>query len=154
PHMAYVRTQVFLDSTEISSAREMGFHRVGEGYFGAMGMRALEGRVFGTVSAAANEIVVSKEMAQRLAPRGSALGLCLRLERRTAACRTVVGVVNDVRDMRLDGPALPSYYTLSSVDDEWQSGLIVRTRTPNLVRAAQGAAARLSTTRFAVESYA
>jgi hypothetical protein len=148
--MSYVRTRVFADTLEMPAEMETGYHRIGRDYFDVMGMHVREGRAL----AAPNEIVVSEGMAKELAPNATALGRCVRLEYATSACRTVVGVVNDTRDMRLDGAPTPGYYVLSSPDEDWQSGLIVRARSRAQVGSVQLAAARLSTTSFAIESYA
>jgi ABC-type antimicrobial peptide transport system permease subunit len=152
--MAYVRTNVYVDSSEVPTSAELGYHRVGREYFDVMGMRVREGRAFSPTPSAAHEIVVSQEMANELAPEGSALGICLRLSSATAPCRTVVGVVDDIRDMRLDRGTSPGYYILSSADEEWLSGLIVRARDAGRVHLVQQAAARLTTNSFSVESYA
>lgn len=84
--------------------------QAGAGYFDAMGIPVVTGRVFdGTEEPVSRDVVVSRSLAERLWPGQSPVGrgLALRGEEETY---TVVGVVGDVRHMDLSGPPRPHVY--------------------------------------------
>lgn len=97
-------------------------------YFAAMGIPLLEGRVFAEAERAGGPLVaiVSQSFARRYFPGRSAIGRTMR----AGGSRTIVGVVADVRQAKLDSlPPMQIYLPL------WQSGsqsadLVVRTTVP------------------------
>ena len=91
---------------------ELNFNRVGPGYFRAMGIGIVQGRVFGNGiidAARRGEVVVNETFAQRYWPGQDPLGRGIRFGRSTEPDR-VVGVVQDgkYRGMREQG--LPYMY--------------------------------------------
>ncbi len=82
----------------------LGTRFASPGYFEAMGIRAVEGRVFDRIDPArrSNEIVVSEALARRFWPGQSALGKRLTPGLATQpSWYTIVGVVGSVRDLGL-----------------------------------------------------
>ncbi len=91
---------------------ELNFNRVGPGYFRAMGIRIVQGRVFGDDSidaAGRGEVVVNETFAQRYWPGEDPIGRGIRFVGRAEPDR-VIGVVQDgkYRGMREQG--LPYMY--------------------------------------------
>lgn len=88
----------------------MAYHNfVGGDYFDAMGIDIVDGRALGPDDGATGtrSVVVSRALAERLWPDGSALG------RRVSMLRgwyTVVGVADDIRDGELTEPAREMVY--------------------------------------------
>lgn len=92
--------------------RNSGFYNpVSAGFFDALGIPLLDGRVFDTRdnADAAAVAIVSAATAERLWPGESALGKILRFGEAPPVPTTVVGVVADVR-YRADANARPIYY--------------------------------------------
>ncbi|MDP6579613.1 MAG: ABC transporter permease [Vicinamibacterales bacterium] len=90
---------------------ELNFNRIGPGYFRAMGIAVVAGRVFGesAIDAARDEVVVNETFARRYWPGQDPIGRGIRFGRNTDPHR-VIGVVQDgkYRGMRED--ALPYMY--------------------------------------------
>jgi predicted permease len=90
---------------------ELNFNRVGPGYFRAMGIAVVRGRVFGesAIDSARGEVVVNETFAQRYWPGQNPIGRGIRFGR-NADPDTVIGVVQNgkYRGMRED--ALPYMY--------------------------------------------
>jgi predicted permease len=90
----------------------MQFRRVSTGYFEAMRIRVLDGRTFDDrdVAGTAPVAVISRAVARRFWGDASPIG---RRIRRGApnVWQTVVGVVDDVRDVGLDLEPAPTVYT-------------------------------------------
>lgn len=88
--------------------------RVAPGYFRSMGIPVLRGRGFDQVDAAGSPgvVTINRVLAQRLWPEGDALGKRLKLgdPESDAPWLTVVGVVGEVRDARLDSTAEAAVY--------------------------------------------
>jgi predicted permease len=86
------------------------------GYFEATGVRLVAGRGFTAEdrAGAAPVIVVDARLASALWPGRSALGQCLRPGTATAACATVVGVVEGVQQFRVIESTAPQYYLPSA----------------------------------------
>ena len=84
----------------------------GPGYFAASGVRVVAGRDFTAAdrAGAAPVIIVDEQIARELWPGESPLGKCLRHGNATAACATVVGVVEDVNRMHIIEPRGSQYY--------------------------------------------
>ncbi|HUF51086.1 MAG TPA: FtsX-like permease family protein, partial [Longimicrobiales bacterium] len=81
-----------------------GRRAVGPAWFDVLGMRLLEGRGFTAGDRLGNEpvAVVSASFAARVAAGGSALGLRIRAVEADVGWRTIVGVVNDIRQTHVD----------------------------------------------------
>jgi predicted permease len=89
---------------------------VSSNYFTATGMPFVRGGTFDPNAApGARGIVVNETMARLLWPAGNALGQCVRLEKRTAPCSLVTGVVRDARRAKVVEPSKPQYFL--SIDD-------------------------------------
>lgn len=82
------------------------------GYFQTLGIPLLRGRTFAAVtdSLAPRVAIVNLAMAKRWWPSGDALGKTLRIGSDTAAPYTVIGIVGDVREGRIDGTIQPQLY--------------------------------------------
>ena len=93
------------------------------GYFAAIGMRLLHGRLFDasdTVNSP-HVAVVSQSLAQRYWPNGDALGKRIQFGNMDTDKRLmeVVGVVSDVHDAGLDIDARPTVYGYSVQRPQW-----------------------------------
>ncbi len=102
------------------------------GYFSAMGISQLAGRIFADASdpAAPLEIVVDTELARRLAPGGEAVGRRLRLEALPGRDAVVVGVVAHVRPgLGEDDPVPQAYLPFSATPVESFSLFVHSSRT-------------------------
>lgn len=100
-------------------------------YFRTTGMHLLAGRAFGASddSSRGPVAIINRTMANLLWPRASAIGRCFRVRSPTAACTTIVGVVEDARLSRVrDAPSMQYYVPMS----QWWSGgtpqVLVRAR--------------------------
>jgi putative ABC transport system permease protein len=83
-------------------------------FFTFFGIRVIEGRPLGDPHPGACEVAVSQATARRLWPDGGAIG-ALVVDRRMPRERpcTVVGIVSDVREARLDADPVPTYYRVA-----------------------------------------
>jgi len=96
-------------------------------YFRAMGVAVLDGRAFGDEDVVredagrARTVILNRTAARRLNPGASLLGRTVYVNGKP---RTVVGVVEDTRDLRLDAPAEPRWYAPAYFGT---SQLVVRT---------------------------
>lgn len=113
-------------------------------FFRATGMRILEGRNLD--GRGAREVIVNRAMADRLWPGGRAIGQCLRFEKVTAPCHTVVGVVQSAsRDKVIEQEPAAQYYLAlgDSAARTWRAAtVIVRARAGDRTGAAAAAALR------------
>lgn len=97
------------------------FRRIGPSYFRTLGTAILHGREFtrGDTPTSLPVAIISREMEKRFWPNQSAIGKRIRRQSQTDRnWRTVVGVVQDVKDSSLtEGPALTFYvpYYQSSI---------------------------------------
>ena len=108
------------------------FRRIGPGYFQTLRAKMVEGREFGTVDADTSMpvIVISREMANRFWKNQSALGKRIRRVSKTdSSWRTIVGVVDDVKDSSISAPADLTLYTPYSQGSIASFHLVVRTST-------------------------
>lgn len=82
------------------------------GYFEAAGIRLLQGRVFQPEDGDSAPLVtiVSRSLAERIRPDGSALGMRISDTGPEGPFREIVGVVGDVRQQGLDAPSRPFIY--------------------------------------------
>lgn len=92
----------------------VNYQQVTPGYFAAMGMGVLRGRGFaeGDDSTAPRVAMVNRTLAQRLSPDGNALGSRLTLsdDAQGEAPVEVVGIVEDIRQQRLDAAGEPELF--------------------------------------------
>jgi len=107
-HAAYVSSIPMWSTSEtslfvqgIDSTRRLGRFSYQTGttdVFAALGTRVLGGRAFTDADreGAPRVVVVSQAMANVLWPGREAIGQCIRLERETADCTTVVGIAEDI----------------------------------------------------------
>jgi putative ABC transport system permease protein len=89
------------------------FRRIGPDYFKTLQTRILEGREFTTVDGenAIPAVVISREMANRLWPGKSPIGKRIRrLARLDPDWKTIVGVVEDLKDSSLVGSVGMTFY--------------------------------------------
>jgi predicted permease len=85
---------------------------VGPGYFEALGVRLLEGRTFERrdMEAATPGAIVSRGLAQELWPNESPIGKRVRPLMRDYPWHSVVGVIDDVREVQPDRAPEPTIY--------------------------------------------
>ncbi len=106
---------VVAESGPASGEQGMGsdFNRVSADYFRALRIAVLEGRAFGPGDVAGTEpvAVVSRTLAERVWPGESAVGKRIRMVDQPDRWRTVVGVVDDVKNQMLSEATEPMYYT-------------------------------------------
>jgi predicted permease len=99
------------DSAGSFPGREPTFAEVSPDFFRAAGITMLAGSSFADGIAAQPELVVNEALAKLLWPGQNAVGQCMRLQSRTAACLPVVGVVENVRQSGLIEPdPKPQFY--------------------------------------------
>jgi predicted permease len=114
----------------VSRLGEFSLQAAAPGFFETMGTRVLRGRGITPEDRAGAPpvIIVSQSMARALWRGQDALGKCIRVSADTAPCRTVVGVVEDIRSGKLDQPADMTYYMPITQFAVTQGGVFVRTR--------------------------
>jgi predicted permease len=112
---------------------EANTRTVSDGFFEALGMRLLEGRLY-TASdgfpGSPRIVIINAALAERLWPGQSALGkrLSVHAPPDQPVWREVVGVVSDIRQMSLDGrPQIELYEPHAQVGDGTLA-LVIRTR--------------------------
>lgn len=110
--------------------------KVTPGYFRAMGIGLLTGRAFSRADARGSErvAIVSKGLADTYWPRESAVGRRVQIDDRE--WRTVVGVVEDVRNDGFDQPARPTIYIPFAQYPRAAMTLLVRSDSDPLAAAA------------------
>lgn len=123
------------------------------GYFPAMGMRLLQGRLFdGTDTVnSPHSAVISQSLAAKYWPKGDAIGQRIQFGNMDTDKRllNVVGIVSDVRDAGLDTEANPTVYSYSLQRPQWwqvsRLSIVVRSTTDpqSLIPAMRGAVASL-----------
>ena len=105
---------------------------VSPGFFRAAGVRMLRGPGFSGAAGdrPTREVVVNEAAASLLWPGRDAMGQCVRFVKRDQPCHTVVGVVENVRLVRVIEPeaAAQMYLPLGDSSMPWAGGtLVVRT---------------------------
>jgi predicted permease len=97
-------------------------------YFATIGLPLLRGRgLTPSDSKSGNVAVVNETLARNAWPHGDALGQCLRVDKRTAPCLTIVGIVADARrDALLEKPVRQVYLPAPESGDEAPGYVIVR----------------------------
>lgn len=88
------------------------FRIVTPGYFAALEIPLLHGRVFTTADTAESPpvVVINQALARRYWTEGDALGKRLRLNQAPVTWLTIIGVVGDLKHRGLDEPARPELY--------------------------------------------
>jgi hypothetical protein len=99
------------------------------GFLRAAGHRVLAGRLLTASDRATPVVVLTESLANRLWPRGEAVGSCLYIRAPRVECRTVVGVVRDVRWFDVgEAPILRAYLP---IEQAWTA--TNRTFMPNML---------------------
>ena len=90
------------DTLQVSGL-DIGFVAAEPGYLGVVGTRVLRGRDLSAADkfGAPPVMVISEELARRVWPRRDPIGECLRIERRDAACYTVIGVAENAHSYEI-----------------------------------------------------
>jgi predicted permease len=106
---------------------------VAPGYFRAMGVTLLEGRLLEESDGSGQPLVVlaNRTMARRYWPAQSAIGKRIRLGG-SDDWREVVGVVEDVKHWGLDGESRPEMYLPLAQRPSPYMSVVLRSRTPPL----------------------
>ena len=92
-----------------SGLLQAGWRSVTPGYFETLHVTLIEGRrfAFADRDGAPRVALISQDLATRMWPGQSAIGKRFFWGGTSGRTRTVVGVVADIRDVRLDAPAMP-----------------------------------------------
>jgi len=101
---------------------------VGQDYFTTMGIRLLQGRVFGPQDTEKSQqvAVISETTAQRFFPNSSPIGRRFGRLPQSSEKFEIIGVVKDAKDMSLTEEWRPIAYFPYSQSDEPMSNLVVR----------------------------
>jgi len=86
------------------------YRAVSAGYFSAMGIPLLQGRVFTEADRGRRVVLVSKSIAERLWPGGNPIGQTCLTQWAGDVESEVIGVVGDIRTVRLEDPPLLMVY--------------------------------------------
>jgi len=102
------------------------------GYFEAMGLRLVSGRVFGEGDGEGTPLVlvISQRMADKYFAGRDPLGGRIQLRRPNGPIATVIGVVRDVEHNSLTAVPKPAFYALAS---QWRAEVGFSPRTMNLI---------------------
>jgi hypothetical protein len=105
-----------------------GLTRVSPEYFATIGLPLLRGRDFTASEAAAGSVAIVNETLARSAwPHRDAIGQCLRVEKPSAPCLTVVGIVADARRAEvLEHPVRQLYLPAPRTGDTAATVVMVR----------------------------
>jgi putative ABC transport system permease protein len=143
---AATKAAFIIEGRDSSRASEVFFtnhRRVRPGYFEAMGIRPVQGRLLeerDNDAAAPGVVVVSQAMARQFWPGEDPLGKRVKRGWSNAddlPWLTVVGVVEDVRDAGLAGEVEPTWYLPEAQHDTQSLSLVVQTATEPLAVAQQ-----------------
>jgi putative ABC transport system permease protein len=112
--------------------RQAQYRAVSPNYFHTMGIPLISGRDFAESDAAdaPGVVIINETMARRLFPDGPALGKRLTITYGKATPREVVGVVGDVKHLRLDEGPKPEMYVPYSQNPWPFMTLVMRTTAP------------------------
>lgn len=116
---------------------EANYRVASGGYFPAMGMRLLQGRLFDSMDTvnSPHSAVISQSLAAKYWPKGDAIGQRIQFGNMDTDKRLlhVVGIVSDVRDAGLDTEAGPTVYAYSLQRPQWwqvsRLSIVVRSQT-------------------------
>jgi predicted permease len=86
------------------------YRAVSSGYFAAMGIRLLEGRLFNESDRGRNVVVVSQSVAERFWPGQNPIGKTCLTDWGPKQQDEVIGVVSDIRTVKLDRPPVMMVY--------------------------------------------
>jgi predicted permease len=117
----------------VDSIRKLGrfsLQMASEKYFETMGTRVIRGRAFTAADRADGQLVaiVSEGMAAAVWPGQDALGKCIMLDKRSAPCRVVVGIAENIRQRSLtERETLQWYLAIEQIRPD-EAKLFVRTR--------------------------
>jgi hypothetical protein len=138
--MAFLRSG---DTARFSGKPYLNGNATGPGYFATVGMQVVDGRDFAStdVANAAPVLIVSKSAAQDLWPAERAVGNCLRLNRDTNPCATVVGVVSDANLVNIK-PEPQAHYYVPVTQQKYLSDLALTIRAPRKLRTTLAPTAR------------
>lgn len=117
-----------LDSIPLTPTGGPYYHRVGEGYFEAMGLQLLRGRGLEPTDVGGPPVaVINETMAELLWPGESALGRCLYVGSDDPPCSQVVGVTAYANRGSFQEERSPQYYLpMTDADDAEPRALVVR----------------------------
>ncbi|MGH7714032.1 MAG: FtsX-like permease family protein, partial [Gemmatimonadaceae bacterium] len=130
---------------------EANTRTVSDGFFEALGMRLVEGRLFaptdGAIGGAPLIVVINSALASQLWPGESALGkrLSVHAPPDRPEWREVVGVVNDIKQAALDAPAQIELYEPHAQVGDGSMALVIRTRDDATAPVVSGVRAALRT---------
>ncbi|HEY7395673.1 MAG TPA: ABC transporter permease [Gemmatimonadaceae bacterium] len=105
---------------------------VSPGFFAASGVRIIAGHDFTPADreGGAPVIILDEQLAHALWPGESPIGRCLREGSATAACSTVVGVVENVHQSKIiESPVAQYYLPYSQYSTVFPAGIVVRTES-------------------------
>jgi putative ABC transport system permease protein len=108
------------------------YRPVSPDYFSAMGIRLIEGRIFGPADLNRKVIIVSQSVAERFWHGKSAVGQICVTQWAGDVPAEVVGVVGDIRTIRLDEPALMMVYVpywFNAISVPSSASFVLRTAT-------------------------
>jgi len=110
------------------------FRATTPGYFGALGIPLLSGRVFQETDRAETEavVIIDQSTARRHWPEGQALGKRVKLGAPQDPWLTVVGIVGDVRYHGLDSRVFPTIYAPHAQVHFYRMMLAIRATTDPL----------------------
>jgi predicted permease len=100
-------------------------------YFRTLGTRILRGRGITDADRADAPLVavVSEGMAQAVWPGKDAIGQCIKIDRVSDPCRTVVGIAENIHQNSLEPQKLQYYLSIEQLSPQ-AAGVFVRTRGP------------------------
>ena len=113
-----------------SGLLQAGWRSVTPSFFDTLRIPLLQGRGFdaGDRDGASRVVIISQSLAARLWPGDTAIGKRLYWGGVGGRTRTVVGVVGDIRDVKLDAPVTPMLYLSYSQLPLGSMTLLIRTR--------------------------
>lgn len=108
------------------------YRAISPDYFRTMGIPLLQGREFTDrdEANAAGVVVVNETMARRVFPEGDALGKHLTITYGKPIQREIVGIVGDVKHLRLNEEAKPEMYVPYSQNPWASMTFVIRTTVP------------------------
>jgi predicted permease len=86
------------------------YRAVSSGYFAAMGIRLLEGRIFNESDRGRDVVLVSQSVAERFWPGENPVGKICLTDWGPTRREEVIGVVSDIRTVKLDRPPVMMVY--------------------------------------------
>jgi len=120
----------------------VGYVAADAAYLRTVGTRIVRGRDFSTDDRAGSPpvMLVSQELARRVWPGKSPIGECLRVERSTEPCRTIVGIAEDARRFEVVEEVEPTFYVVLdqlpvSVSGDQRAVVVNTTRQPAAIAA-------------------